>query len=239
MIPVWPWVAFLNNPVRFWIYYGFVIGGFVFALITLITQLIKPAPYGRFGNNDNNPNNWGPVIPQRLGHTISDALPCVVEFLLVYFLYGRNQYHYTNLVFMILWQLHYIHRGLIHPWIMRYSSKTTPLGDPRFIIGILLFIIGFIINRYADLKLRNLRRENQGYVIPSGGLFNYISCPNYFGEMIEWMGWAVGTFSLGGLAWFCFCCATFIPRARHNHRWYKERFADYPSQRKALIPFIY
>lgn len=83
MIPVWPWVVFVNDPARFWIYYGFVIGAFVFVVITFIAQVVKPAPYGRFANADNNPDNWGPVIPQRLGHTLSDALPCVVGFLLV------------------------------------------------------------------------------------------------------------------------------------------------------------
>ena len=30
---------------------------------------------------------------------------------------------------------------------------------------------------------------------------------------------AIGTFSLGALAWLCFCCSTFFPRARDNHRW--------------------
>ena len=84
MIPVWPWVAFVNDPLRFWIYYGFVIGAFVLAIITFISQFLKPAPYGRFDKTDDHPNNWGPVIPQRIGHTLSDALPCVVGFLLVF-----------------------------------------------------------------------------------------------------------------------------------------------------------
>ena len=29
-----------------------------------------------------------------------------------------------------------------------------------------------------------------------------------------------------------------IPRAVQTHRWYREKFADYPADRKALVPFL-
>jgi hypothetical protein len=29
-----------------------------------------------------------------------------------------------------------------------------------------------------------------------------------------------------------------MPRALHHHKWYKETFSEYPSRRKALLPFI-
>jgi len=32
--------------------------------------------------------------------------------------------------------------------------------------------------------------------------------------------------------------ANLAPRALANHKWYKETFPEYPSQRKALIPFF-
>ena len=84
--------------------------------------------------------------------------------------------------------------------------------DPRFIIGIGLFVAGFIINRYADLSLRKLRTNySEGYSIPHGCLFEVISYPNYFGAMLEWFGWALGTWSLAGLFWFLFSSVTFVP----------------------------
>ena len=42
--------------------------------------------------------------------------------------------------------------------------------------------------------------------------------------MLEWFGWALETWSLAGLFWFLFSSATFVPRARHNHQWYKNNF---------------
>jgi len=261
-----PWTAFEHDEVHFWVHYGLCAFGFLLAIVTFIAQWTNPAPYGR---HEKSGKSCGPMVHQRIAHTLSDATPLLL-FTLVFFLYG-HQREYPNITFYCLWLCHYVHRGFIHPWIMKYSSPKTPLGiplgglfpnllysfinadwigaaeydnayykDPRFIIGIVLFVTGFIINRYADLALRKLRsNSNAGYSIPHGCLFEVISCPNYFGEMLEWFGWTLGTWSLAGLVWFLFCCATFVPRARHNHLWYKDQFLDYPGNRKALIPFVY
>ena len=113
--------------------------------------------------------------------------------------------------------------------------------DPRFILGIIIMVTGFIINRVADGQLICLRdnyKDNE-YNIPKGPLFFFISQPNYLGEMIEWFGWVLLTWSLSGVVWFLFVASTHIPRARANHKWYKKEFDDYPKRRKALIPFIY
>jgi hypothetical protein len=67
----------------------------------------------------------------------------------------------------------------------------TWLVDPRFITGLGMFIIGYIINRWADGVLFHLRKSGEsGYQIPIGGLFDRVSCPNYFGEIVlsGWMG---------------------------------------------------
>jgi len=115
------------------------------------------------------------------------------------------------------------------------------LKDQRFIAGVIIFIAGFVINIHSDFLLRNLRRpgENNYYKIPFGGFFKYISSPNYFGEIIEWAGWAMATWSLPGLAFAVFTIANLAPRALSNHKWYLQKFPDYPRERKALIPFIF
>ncbi|XP_077990832.1 3-oxo-5-alpha-steroid 4-dehydrogenase 1-like [Glandiceps talaboti] len=265
-----PWIFDVDD-VHFWIHYGFVILGFLLAVISTIVQFSKPAPYGR--HQDTSPG-WGPLINQRLGHIVSDLISGVILFLLVYFLYGSEaaRFGYANQTFLWLWQAHYIHRGLIHPLVMKYSRTEVSLGitlgglfpnlifsficsdwigsavydsnyyyDPRFLLGVIFFVVGFCINKWSDWKLRSLRSssDTQQYHIPYGGLFELISCPNYFGEMLEWIGWALGTWSLAGCVWLLFGCSTFIPRARHHHIWYQQQFPEYPSSRKILIPFLY
>ena len=114
------------------------------------------------------------------------------------------------------------------------------LNDPRFIIGVIIFILGFIINRQADLTLHNLRKEGEiGYQIANSGLFRWVSCPNYLGEIIIWTGWAVATWSLAGLSFALWTAANLVPRARAHDRWYRQNFPEYPPDRKALIPHIW
>ena len=78
------------------------------------------------------------------------------------------------------------------------SAVSSWLADPRFIIGALLFVIGFWTHYRSDEILRSLRETDRGYQIPRGGLYRFISCPNYFGEIVEWTGFAIATWSLPG-----------------------------------------
>lgn len=112
------------------------------------------------------------------------------------------------------------------------------LSDWRFIIGIILFFTGLTINWKADNTLINLRKKSSGYQIPRAGLFEYISCPNHFGEIVEWIGFAILTWCLPGLSFAVWTMANLLPRALDHHKWYKGHFDDYPKNRKAVIPFL-
>ena len=116
---------------------------------------------------------------------------------------------------------------------------TAWLMDPRFIIGTLIFVAGYRINRKADAMLAALRKPGEtGYRIPRGWLYEKVSCPNYLGEFLVWIGWTIATWSLGGLVFVLWTLANLAPRALTNHRWYHEKFPDYPSERKAVIPYL-
>lgn len=108
----------------------------------------------------------------------------------------------------------------------------------RFILGIAIFVTGFIINQYHDRILIRLRKSSDGYKIPYGGLFKYISCPNFFGEVIEWAGFAILCWSLPSLAFVIWTTVNLIPRALDHHKWYRSSFTDYPPDRKAILPNI-
>jgi hypothetical protein len=128
-------------------------------------------------------------------------------------------------------------------YLFHFAAGAYPitwLTDWRFILGVALFAVGFVINRWADLVLRDLRQPGETvYKIPYGGLYRYISCPNYFGEIIEWAGWALATYSLPGLAFAVWTFANLAPRAQTHHKWYRDEFVEYPLERKALIPGIW
>jgi len=102
-----------------------------------------------------------------------------------------------------------------------------------------MFVGGFIINQISDKTLLSLREFNStGYSIPYGGLFKYVSCPNFLGELIQWGGFALMTWCLPSLSFFIWTFVNLIPRAIDHHKWYKSTFPDYPKERKAIIPFL-
>jgi protein-S-isoprenylcysteine O-methyltransferase Ste14 len=112
--------------------------------------------------------------------------------------------------------------------------------DPRLWIGCCMFAAGFAIHAYSDRILRRLRRKGNGdYLLPSGGMFKFVASPNYLGEIVEWTGWAVATWSPAGAAFAVFTVANLLPRAVSNHRWYRKNFADFPEKRKVLVPFLW
>jgi protein-S-isoprenylcysteine O-methyltransferase Ste14 len=124
-------------------------------------------------------------------------------------------------------------------WLFFLGTPRTGTISPLFVVGMVLFVTGFVMHVHADRVLRNLRSPGEsGYKIPHGGLFEFVSCPNYLGELIEWSGWAMAAFSLPALGFALWTFANLVPRAITHHRWYREHFTDYPASRRALIPFI-
>lgn len=133
--------------------------------------------------------------------------------------------------------------GFLNGWyISQYGEHlwtTEWLYDPRFIIGVLTFIGGFALTKQSDDILANLRKPGEtGYKIPYGGGFNLVSNPHYLGELLQWVGFAIACWSLPALAFVCITLSNLLPKAFSNHRWYHEKFNDYPKERKSLIPYI-
>ncbi|XP_043843757.1 3-oxo-5-alpha-steroid 4-dehydrogenase 2 [Dromiciops gliroides] len=132
--------------------------------------------------------------------------------------------------------------GLLQGYYLIYCAEYPDewYTDVRFTSGILIFFLGMAINIHSDYLLRQLRKPGEiSYKIPQGGLFTYISGANYFGEIVEWIGYAVATWSFSGLAFAFFTSCFLGKRAYHHHRFYLKKFQDYPKSRKALIPFIF
>jgi 3-oxo-5-alpha-steroid 4-dehydrogenase 1 len=231
----------------------------VFAALFFVT-----APYGRYARG-----GWGPTLPSRFGWLTMEAPAALVfaavfavspyrgttawVFLVMWelhYVYRAFVYPFTlredrrmplSVVGMAI-VFNSANAWLNAWWLFDLSGgyATSWLADPRFVAGAALFLVGMIVTRRADAVLRGLRSGcHDGYQVPQGGLYRWVSCPNYLGEIVEWAGWALATWSLPGLAFAAWTAANLAPRARANHLWYREHFSDYPPDRRALIPGIW
>ena len=120
-----------------------------------------------------------------------------------------------------------------------YQYSESWLNNLNFQFGITIAIIGMIINIYGDSVLLKLKKVEK-YSIPHGFLFDYISCVNYFGEIIEWIGFGIANWNLPATAFALYTFCNIGTRGYNHHQWYLKKFKeDYPKQRKAVIPFIW
>lgn len=116
------------------------------------------------------------------------------------------------------------------------------LADTRFIIGLLIFAAGMYINISSDSIIRNLRKPGDTrHYLPKKGMFKYVTSANYFGEFVEWTGFAILTWSLAGAVFALWTFANLGPRAARIYDRYSEEFGDEldTTRVKRIIPFIY
>lgn len=233
------------------------------AVPTFVGLRFISAPYGRYQRR-----GWGPGIAARWGWLIMEAPASLVFLALyltgdhpgqpVRILFAclwQSHYAYRAFIYPFLVRpaarlplsviamaigFNLLNAGVNGWWAG--SGGDYPLrwlADPRLLVGVLLFAGGLAVNASADRALRRLRTPGQtGYVIPEGPLFSWVSCPNYAGEIVEWCGWALLTWSLPGLAFAAYTTANLAPRALTHHDWYRRTFPDYPPRRRALVPFL-
>ena len=229
------------------------------ALIVLPINLIYKAPYGKHSTK-----KWGKVIDNKTGWILME-FPALITCPLIYFSIAEEIK--LNIGFIFLWILHYFNRTIIYPLRIKTRGKKIPIAivssafffnlvngilngyfltlvqfesisNMYLILGFVIFFIGFYINISSDNILIKLRTNQKGYVIPKGGLFNHVSCPNFFGEIIEWLGFAVMTLNPGSISFLIWTVCNLVPRSKAHHKWYQNNFENYPKKRKAVIPYF-
>ncbi len=115
------------------------------------------------------------------------------------------------------------------------------LLEPYAWIGIVLFFVGMGINLHSDHVIRHLRQPGDTrHYLPQKGMYRYVTSANYFGELMEWTGFAVLTSSPAAWVFVWWTAANLVPRANAIYHKYCDEFGmEAVGKRKRIIPFIY
>lgn len=251
------------------IYNIFLIAMSITALIVFIALFFVTAGYGKFttakwGAAVNNKIGWvlmeSPVfIAMLLLWFFSRRRFMITPFIM--FLLFETHYFHRSFIFPLLLKgkskmpVSIISMGVTFNllnaimqggWLFYLSAPdrypATWLCTPQFIAGTIVFIFGMFINMQSDRIIRHLRKPGDtAHYLPHGGFYNYVTSANYFGEILEWTGFAILTWSAAGavFAWWTF--ANLVPRSAEI---YKKYCADFPGQikdnkLKRIFPFIW
>ncbi len=131
--------------------------------------------------------------------------------------------------------------GLISLLFVWQADGWAYLLKPHALLGIILFFAGMFVNLHSDYVIRHLRRPGDTkHYLPGKGLYRYVTSANYFGELVEWTGFAILTASPAAWVFVWWTFANLVPRADAIHRRYREEFGDEAvGKRKRIIPFLY
>ena len=255
------------------------------AIITFIALYFVEAGYGMLRNE-----KWGKTISNKWAWFFME-FPIFIAMLILW-LNSPHKWECVPIVFLFVFQLHYIQRTLIFPFLLKGKGKM-PIGimcmgisfnilnammqgwwifyeafrynvntlefqglfvrveqaghnwllSPQFILGFSLFIVGYFINLRSDYIIRHLRKDpnDAQHYFPKGFMFNYVTSANYFGELLEWLGFAILTWSISGLVFFIWTFANLVPRSHAIYKRYKQEFPNEMKSKnlKRVIPFIY
>ena len=131
-------------------------------------------------------------------------------------------------------------------WIFYFSPEDYYAKDWLtswpFILGTIIFFYGMFVNIQSDSIIRHLRKPGDtAHYLPQGGMFRYVTSANYYGEFMEWIGFAILTWSWSGAVFALWTFANLAPRASRIYNMYCREFPDQldTHKTKRMIPFLY
>ncbi|TSK18056.1 3-oxo-5-alpha-steroid 4-dehydrogenase 2 [Bagarius yarrelli] len=213
--------------------WSLIVGGFLY----FVRQLKSHTEYGRYTQTD------APrmMVPAKAAWFLQELPSFLVPVFLL--LTTDTSHGLGRSIHLWTFCLHYFHRTFI------YSPLTKGRPCPLFVMvsaAVFCSLNGFLQGHYMlhcahyhDTWHTDVRFIMGERIRTYGGMFRWVSGANFFGEILEWCGYTVATWSLPSFAFAFFTVCSIGPRAYHHHKFYLEKFDNYPKSRKAVIPFLF
>ena len=216
-------------------------------------------PYSKFGT--------GGGVNSRAGLTLAYATPICV-YIVLWIEGGAPQTPY-HLIVLAAFLFHFIRRILEILFVNSYSRPTLlcalvtiaflyggaatscaffqvhTLGQPTsnsiFMLGVLVFAVGELLNGYHHRLLARLRAPGvRTYGVPRGGLFGWVASPHYLGEILSFVGYAMMSDLLPVWGNALVVSGYLALRANTTLKWYqREMPLRIPLGWRRLVPLAY
>ena len=216
------------------------------ALFVFIALYFIKAGYGMFRTA-----SWGYSINNKLAWVLMEAPVFIVmfwlwrSFVFPFLLKGKSRMPVAIMAMGIVFNVlngmmqagglfYFAPEGL-------YAGGWAYLLKPHALLGVLLFFAGMFINLHSDHVIRHLRKPGDTrHYLPAKGLYRYVTSANYFGELVEWTGFAILTASPAAWVFVWWTFANLVPRSDAIYRHYRAEFGDEAvGKRKRIIPYVY
>lgn len=140
--------------------------------------------------------------------------------------------------------LRFLRNTIIALYLSTYNSMMVrdvwlgKLDIFNIIIGLGLFFIG-LKKKVANHRVTHSFPYNLDPRIMGAPDFECVTSPDYFGELLQWVGFHVICGSTVSMGFALYKCQVAIGNAYLRHNWYLRNNPQYPQKRAIIIPHFF
>ncbi len=142
-----------------------------------------------------------------------------------------------------------LYTAQVSPMLFRYANGAKDIIVP--IVGFAVSVIGLILESVADMQKSAQKKENPK-AVATKGLYKFVRCPNYFGEILFWTGifisgitayanvgqWIVAILAYIAIVYIMFNGAQRLEKRQMERYGDDKAYNDYANKTPIIIPLL-
>lgn len=143
-----------------------------------------------------------------------------------------------------------LYMTMVLPIYLRFANGNIE-ATPTYILGILCMVSGILLESMADYQKNQMKKANPKRFCDKG-LFSFVRCPNYLGELILWTGvliagitslhgvsqWVLALFGYIGIVFVMFSGARRLEVRQNRNYGADPEYQTYVKTVPIMLPFI-
>lgn len=162
----------------------------------------------------------------------------------------NNEKKMPVFVMVVIWLcVSALYVAQVSPMLFRYRNASVDLIVP--LVGMAISVIGLVLESIADQQ-KSAQKKLRPDMVATEGLYKFVRCPNYFGEITFWTGVFVagvttyrtlGQWITAIVAYICIVYIMFNGAQRMEKRQMKQygdkaEYRDYADKTPIILPLL-